>query len=75
MHERKILESGKIDCTQFFCTQEVHIHARTTEVHNYMVARGQRKQENMELDCDPDSGSDMIVITNISSNELNCMAL
>ena len=23
--------------------QEVHIHARTTEVRNYIVARGQRK--------------------------------
>ena len=40
--------------------QEVHIHARTAEVRNYMVARGQRKPgENMdESDYDPDSGSD-----------------
>jgi hypothetical protein len=37
--------------------QEVHIHARTAEVRNYMVARGQRKPEKVEYDYDPDSGS------------------
>lgn len=38
--------------------QEVHIHARTAEVRNYKVARGQRKPEHVESDYDPDSGSD-----------------
>ena len=57
MHDRKIVDfNGRLIAHDFI--QEVHIHARTAEVRNYMVARGQRKPENVEPDYDPDSGSD-----------------